>query len=110
MGDEDVRQVELVLDVLEQVDDLRLDGHVQGRHRLVADDQLGLQGERAGDADALALATGELVREAVVVLRVEPDQLEQLLDPLLRAALRGDALDLQRRADDRADVVPRVQR
>ena len=34
----------------------------------------GLSGQRAGDADALALAAGELVRIAVVVLRVQPDQ------------------------------------
>ena len=33
----------------------------------------GLQRQRPGDADALALAAGELGREPVVVLRVEPD-------------------------------------
>ena len=33
----------------------------------------GLQGQRAGHPDALALAAGELVREAVVVLGVETD-------------------------------------
>ena len=74
VGDEDVGEAELVLQVLEQVDDLRLDRHVEGGDRLVADDELGLERERAGDADALALAAGELVRVAVVVLRVEPDQ------------------------------------
>ena len=41
----------------------------------------GLQRQRPGDADALALAAGELVRVAVVVLGVQPDDLEQLLDP-----------------------------
>ena len=72
---------ELALQVLEQVDHLRLDGHVERRHRLVGDHQLGLQRQRAGDADALPLAAGELAGVAVVVLGVEPDQLEQLLDP-----------------------------
>ena len=42
--------------------------------------ELRLQRDRAGDADALALAAGELVREPVVVLGVEPDLLHQLLD------------------------------
>ena len=70
----------------------------------------GLQRERAGDADALALAAGELVRVAVVVLGVEADQLQQLLHRPLDAVLGLDALDPERRADDRADGVPRVQR
>ena len=43
----------------------------------------GPQRQRAGDADALALPAGELVRVAVVVLRVQPDQLQQLLHPRL---------------------------
>ena len=77
MRDHHVGQVELLLEVLEQVDDLGLDRHVEGRDRLVGHDQLGLERERAGDADALALAAGELVRVAVVVLGVQPDGLEQ---------------------------------
>ena len=48
----------------EQVDDLRLDRHVERGDRLVADEQVGLHGERAGDGDALALAARELVRIA----------------------------------------------
>ena len=65
---------------LQQVDDLRLDRHVERRDRLVGHDQLRVERERAGDADALPLAAGELVRVAVVVLGVEADDLEQLLD------------------------------
>ena len=37
--------------------------------------KLGLDGQRAGDADALALAAGELVRVAVGEVGVEADQL-----------------------------------
>ena len=85
--DDHVGQPELVLQVLEQVDDLGLDRHVQGGDRLVRDDELRPQRQRPGDADALALTAGELVRVAVVVLGVEPDQLEQLLHRLLDAVL-----------------------
>ena len=46
---------------------------------------LRLQRERAGDADALALAAGELVRVPVAVLGVQPDLREQVAD-LLAAA------------------------
>ena len=48
-------------EAFEQVEDLRLHRDVEGRHRLVADDELRLGDHRPGDGDALALATGELV-------------------------------------------------
>src|SRR5919202_1274496 len=60
-------------------------------------------------AGAWALPAGELVREAVVVLRRQPDLLHQLLH--LRLALAGgaDVVDAQRVGDDRADALSRVQ-
>ena len=65
---------------LDQVEDLRLDGHVERGRRLVGDQQLGVAGERHGDHHALAHAARELVR--VVVERArrgrDADQLEQL--------------------------------
>ena len=87
MRDEQVGQLELVLQVHQQIDDLRLDRHVQRGHRFVADDQLRTQRQRAGDADALALAAGELVRERGHVLRSQADALEQIGDAFLRSAL-----------------------
>ena len=69
VSDEDVRQPELALELLQQVQDLGLDRHVQGRHGLVTDDEVGLEDQRPGDADALALAAGEFVRIASSVIR-----------------------------------------
>ena len=70
----------------------------------------GSTAERAGDADALPLAAGELVRVAVREVRVETDDLQELLHPLgLRLALR-EVMDLERLADDVADGHARVQR
>ena len=51
VSDEDVREPELLLQVLEQVQNLRLHRDVERRYRLVAEDELGVDGERAGDAD-----------------------------------------------------------
>ena len=56
VGDEQVGQAELAAQVQQQVEDLGLDRHVERRHRLVADHELGIQGECARDADALTLA------------------------------------------------------
>ena len=108
--DEDVGEPEVALQVLEQVEDLRLHRDVERRDRLVADDQLRVDGERARDADALALAAGELVREAVVVLRVEADDLEQLLDAALDLGVGAELVHLERLGDDEADALARVQR
>ena len=53
--DEQVREVELALQVFEQVEHLGADRDVEGAHGLVKDDELGIERERTGDADALAL-------------------------------------------------------
>ena len=65
VGDEQIGEAELALQVAQQVDDLRLHRDVERRDRLVADDQARVERQRAGDADALALAAGEFVRVAV---------------------------------------------
>ena len=80
VADEDVGQAKLVLQLLKQVDDLCLHGDVQGRDGLVADDDLRLKHDGSGDADALALAAGELVRVAVLEGQVQTHGLHDLLD------------------------------
>ena len=76
VADEEIREVERALQLHEQVEHLRLDRHVERRDRLVADEELGLDRERAGDADARALAARELVREAAHQRRVEADAVQ----------------------------------
>ena len=77
VADEDVGDVVLALQAVEQVEDLGLDGHVECRDGLVAHDDLGAQGQGAGDVDALALAARELVGEAVDMLDVKADLLHE---------------------------------
>ncbi len=108
--DEDVGQPELRLEVLEQVEDLRLHRDVERRDGLVGDDQLRVDGERAGDADPLALAARELVREPVVVLGVEPDHLEQVLDARFRSASVPSPWISSGSADDEPDPLAGIQR
>src|SRR5919108_758423 len=108
--DEEVREPEVALQVLEQVEDLGLDGDVEGRHRLVADDQLRVERERARDPDALPLPAGELVRVAVRVVRVEADHLEQLAHGVAPAFARADPVHLERLGDDVPDRHAGVER
>ena len=80
VGDEEVGDAELGLQVAQQVEDLRADRDVERRDRLVEHDELRRQRQRPGDGDALALAARELVREQVGGPVRQPDQIEQLAD------------------------------
>ena len=61
VGNEHIGQAHFVLQVHQQVQDLSLNGHVQRGHRLITDDELGIHGQGAGDADTLAAAAVQLV-------------------------------------------------
>ena len=62
VGDQQHRHVELGLELEQEVEDLRLDGHVERGGRLVGDQQVGLVGERHGDHHPLPLPAGKLMR------------------------------------------------
>ena len=62
VGDEEHRQVHVLAQLLQQLDDLGLDRHVECRRRLVGDEQARLAAERHGDHHPLAHASRELVR------------------------------------------------
>ena len=95
VGHEEVGQPELDLQILEQIQDLRLDRHVQGGDRLVGDHEAGPEGERAGDADALALAAAESMGEPSHVLGPQSDPAEELRHVLLALSPILHAVDEQ---------------
>src|SRR3546814_9053838 len=72
VADEKVSEAQLALEPLHQVQDLRLHRDVERRGRLVANQELRVAGQSAGDGDALALPAGELVRELRAVRRRQP--------------------------------------
>ena len=78
MRDEDIRQPPLLLQPAQQVQDLRLNGHIQRRDRLVADDELRVHRQRPRDAHALAAAAVQLVRIGVHQPLVQTHGLHQL--------------------------------
>ena len=88
--DEEVGEALPRLQVLHEVEHLRLHRDVERRGRLVADQELGLGGERARDRDALPLAARELVRKLHGVGGGQPDRAQQLGDALAtRRSRRG---------------------
>src|SRR3954463_10001294 len=76
--DEQIGEAVLALQVDQQIDYLGLDRDIERRYRLPAYDQARPERQRARDADALALAAGELVRIVVDLIRPEPDLFEQI--------------------------------
>ena len=62
----------------EELENARLHGDVERGGDLVADEELGLRGERSGDRDALLLAAAQLSGHAVRNARREMDLFEQL--------------------------------
>jgi hypothetical protein len=107
--DEEVRELEVLLQLLHQVDDLRLDRDVERRHRLVADDEVRVERQRAREPDALPLSPRELVRVAAGGVGGETDRLQQL-PHLLPQILPAPAVHAQRLADHASDGVAGVQR
>ena len=94
MGDEQHRHAALTLQLLQELQDLRLHGDVECRCRFVGDQQFRLVGERHGDHHALALAAGKLVRIAAAAAffrLADADLVEQLQRAFARAALVAEA-------------------
>src|SRR5215471_11631856 len=109
--DEEIGQPELLLQVFQQIDDLRLDRYVERRDGLVAHDQLRRYGEGARDADALPLPARKFVRVTVHMIGVEPHRFEQLDNAALESLPRArEAVDDERLADNRADRHARIER
>ncbi|GFJ80642.1 hypothetical protein Phou_048220 [Phytohabitans houttuyneae] len=112
VGDQHDRRVELLLEIFEQVQDLRLHGHVERGRRLVGDEQVGVVDEGHRDHRPLPHAAGELVR----VLPRAPRRLrdahpvEHLDGALARLAAAGArVVDPVRFGDLPAHRVVRVQ-
>ena len=89
VGDEEVRQLLLLLELLHEVEHLGADGYVQGRDGLIGHHHLRLHDHGPGDADALALATRKLVGVAGQMFRQEADLLDHVLHLLHPLGLTG---------------------
>src|SRR5580765_2247114 len=112
VGDQDHRRVELVLQAVDQLDDLRLDRHVERRRRLVRDQHVRVARERHRDHRALAHSARKLVWIIVDArLRIRnADLLQQVDCASARLFLVGPLVNSNRLGDLHPDGVHRVQR
>ena len=112
VGHVEKRDPVLLLELRHQVQDPDADRDVEHADRLVREDDLRLDRERAGDRDPLPLAARELVRilGGDVLRRDEPDRAQQLVHPLLDLARRDDLVDPKRTLDVVAHRLDRIER
>src|SRR5690606_10915819 len=83
VGDEQIRQSEIALEVPQQIDDLRTHRDVKRGDRLVCNDQRWLQRQSAGNADALPLPAGKAVGISVGGVAGQADPIQELRDGYL---------------------------
>jgi len=95
-----------------QLDDLRLDRHVERSRRLVGDDELGICRDRKRDDDALAHSARELMR--IMINAARRRRYSNLFEKLYRSRARLRRVERQMRSDRldqlAGDGVQRVER
>ena len=101
VGDEQIGEAEAVLQLFQEVQHLRLDGDVERRHRLVKDQETGVEGQRPRHPYPLALPARELVGVTVGDVGVHSHQLQQPPHRFPTAAPGHLGMHLQQLADGR---------
>ena len=92
VGDEQIGEIELCLEVEQKPQHPRLDRHVERRGRLVQDDHVRLGRQRSREGSALALPSRERCRIAVHVFRRDADDAQKLGHRLRVLARRHHAV------------------
>ena len=109
VADEQAGEAQIVAQLHEQIEDLRLDGHVEGGHRFIADQEFRIHCERTCNPDALALAAGELMRKSSLGARVEADLRHQIIDIVVERTGLDEAMGRRGLADDVSDSHARIE-
>ena len=96
MGNKDVGQITLFLQLYQKVEYLRLNGNVQCRDRLIADHHLRIDAQCTGNANTLTLTARELMGIAIHVLPAHIDRFQQIADDFALLLLVLDTVMAQR--------------
>ena len=102
-------QVEFLSQIVQQIQNLRLDRHIQGRYRLVGDHQLRPNNERPGDGNPLALAAGKLMGEPPHVRRRETHAIEHFRHASMSFVGAEAFVDIQGFGQNVVDGHPGIQ-
>ena len=103
MGDKEIRQFELLLQILQKVNYLCLNGYVQCGNRLIADYELGIQSQSSRNTDSLSLSAGKLVWIPSLMEGLQTAFVHDLINILLIFLHRNEFMLLHRFSDDFSD-------
>src|ERR1044071_9669814 len=73
MSDEQIGKTEFGLQVLQNIQDLGLNGNIQRRNRLIADDKFRAERQGTCDPNTLTLTAREFVRIATGMVTLQPN-------------------------------------
>src|SRR3990172_8514786 len=95
MSDEQIRQPEFHLQILQNIQYLRLYGYIQRRDWLVTDNKPRAKSQGARNANALALPAGELMRVTAGMVILQAHLLESFMHNLHALSGRADPMNVQ---------------
>ena len=87
MGNEHIGQIQLILQILHQVQNLCLNGHVQSGNRLITYDEFGLQCQCTGNSDTLSSSAVQLMGVGVGQTLCQTHQIHQLMNSFPKSFL-----------------------
>jgi hypothetical protein len=96
VGNKQEREAELFSQISEQIENRRLDRHIQGRDRLIRNQQLRLYRQGPCNADALTLTARQLSGIGVGHARAESHQVQELRAPALGVLTRDGVMNVKR--------------
>ena len=107
MCDEDIGESQLLLQVMQEVQYLRLDRYVECAHRFVRQDDFRIEGQCPCDSNPLALSAAEFVGVSILESPVQTNPLHEFLDTLFNdipsngsVEHAARSIDLQRFGND----------
>lgn len=95
MADEEIGKVIFLLHIRQKMEDLGLNGNIQGAYRLIGNDQSGASDDGGGDGNPLALAAGELIGQPFRVFWPQPHLGKDVIYGSFAVAFRQLCLDFQ---------------
>src|SRR6185369_992276 len=110
MRNEKVSQTKFPLQILKQIDNLCLNRNIKGRYWFVSDNELGIQRERPGNADALPLSARELVAITVAIIGIQAHLSQQLSHSIAALFSGANLMNDQRLGDNVAYLHARIER
>ena len=111
MADKQIGQIQILLQITQQVDNLRLNGYVKSGYSFVTDDHLRLNDQSSCDTDTLSLTAGERMGIAHQVRGIQTDFFCHFLGLLIHFSLGHlGIVGLQRLLDDVKDGHTGIQR